>query len=302
MCQHIPNNKPLECTDCAIHVCSTHFSSGNLANCIQRIIREKGDFSRLYIFKTQIEQHSKECNTILSSVCYHPIEDQIIQMLLFIKSCNIRFDKWYMHYAILNKKWNIITLLKKYNCPIRCQHIQSAITSDSLEIIEEILLKYSISFTEKTQKTITEAIIQTKHKHIHKLLIPYMYPPTLRQLITICQNRDYFLLFHSLQKIGLHLTLQASSKCIEILNGHILSIMNDTKKGKVGKIYGIHLNADQLSFHPEKDVYFSKCIDWLEMSPSKRYTTFIQERTSRIQYILDTKICRDEQSVVFSFL
>ncbi len=301
MCQ---SNKPLECTDCAQKVCITHFSSGNLANYIQRIIKDKQELSQLCVLKKHIEDNSKECNTVLSSICYHHNEPQIIDCLNFIKSCNIRFDKWYMHYAILNRKWNVISYLKKNNCPLRCQHIQSAIQVESEELIEEICIKYSQSFTEKTQKIITESLLHTTSIKLYKLLLPYMYPPTLKQLTTISQNRNYFLLYHSLQKIGLHLTQQASTKCIDILNGHILDSLTEHPQLKKGKIYGMHLNADKLTFFPEKDKYFSMCVEWLEMSPSKRYIHFIKERNTLVHNIFDryTKVCRDEQSIIFSFL
>lgn len=290
-------NKPLDCTDCAINVCNTHFSSGNLANCITRVIKDKRPLDILHRFKTQIETYNKECNTILSSVCYYHNEEQILHTLSFIKTCNIRFDKWYMHYAILNKKWNVVTYLKKHNCPLRCQHLQSAITVENADLIEEICTKHNYTFTEKNQKMITEAIIGCKCLKTIKLLLPYFYPPTLRQLTIITQSKNYFLLYHSLQKIGLHLTQQASSKCLDMLNGHILTNVSLGKKE-----FGMHINVDRLANYPENNIYFIKCVEWLEMSPAKRYVYFIQERNKVLQVVLDTKICRDEQSVIMQFL
>lgn len=293
-------NKPLDCTDCAITICTTHFSSGNLANCITRVLKEKRSLLFLTQFKSQIEQLAKECNSILSSVCYHQNEHEILQTLAFIKTCNIRFDKWYMHYAILNKKWEVVSYLKKNNCPVRCQHLQSAITVENFDLIEEICIKHNYTFTEKNQKMITEALIDCKSIKIIKIFLPYFYPPTLRQLTSLCQTKKYYLLYHSLQKIGLHLTQQASSKCLEILNNHILTNLSLGKKG--GKEFGMHLHVDRLSSYPENNTYFFKCIEWLELSPAKRYIQYIQERNHILQSTLDKKICRDEQSVVLHFL
>lgn len=293
-------NKPLECTDCSINVCATHFSSGNIANCITRVIKDKRKLLPILTpLKIQIEKENKECGSVLSSICYHPDEQEILQTLSFIKSCGVRFDKWYMHYAILNKKWEVIVYLKKHNCPLRCQHLQSAITVENYDLIEEICVKHNYTFTEKNQKMITDALMGCKCLKTIKLLLPYFYPPTLRQLTLLCQNKKYLLLYHSLQKIGLHLTPQSSAKCLELLNNNIMSSLNTNRKEKE---FGMHVNADRLSSSPENNIYFSKCVDWLELSPAKRYVHFIQERNKILQIVLDSKICRDEQSVILQFL
>jgi hypothetical protein len=292
-------NIPLQCSECAFNITISHLSSGNLGNCIKCFILENKSLKILFdyiVSNIQIFQSNKEFNTVLSNICSHKNEEEILNFLPVIKTCNYRFDKWYLHYAILNNKEKVIQYLIHNGCTLRQNHLQSAIQTENLELINEILKKFEMNLGEKIQKSIPEWLLSIKNNKIIKLCMPYCsYICNTKHLITAATNKNYYLLYQLLQKYGLHLNTITSSKILDVCNSNLISNLGNIQ------YKGIQYDIDYIG-KEEKSKWFRECVEWCEMSSCKRYFKFLDERNKIILGFLEDKICKDVTNLVIGYL
>jgi hypothetical protein len=294
MCQY---NKPLVCYECAFLTVRQHLSVGNIGNLIKCIINENKSLQELMGFIQEnliLFQSDKEYNSVLSGVCYHKNENEIITFLPIIKMCNYRYDKWYLHNSLINKKDKIVEYLLKHGCPLRQQHLQSAICSENKLYIKSILKKYEDNLGEKIQKNIGEWLIQIKDKEIYKMCMPSCILNNHKILFTVATSRNYYLLYLFLQKIGLQLTQTISNKILEICYENLL-----VEKGKI--MMGMEHDIEKIR-EEEKSKWYKECIEWCEMSVAKRYFKFIKDRNDTILKLIEDDICKDMVNIVISYL
>jgi len=291
-------NDPINCSECAFLTVRNNISCGNIGNLIKCLIVENKPLKELsdYINNNiQLFQLDKEYNTVLSGICSHKNEEEILQFLPIIKICNYRFDKWYLHYAILNKKNNVIEYLMKHGCPIRQQHLQSAIISENKFLIKEILKKCDYILGEKIQKNIAEWLLEVKDEEVYKLCIPFSNISNQKPLIVAATKRNYYLLYLFLQRVGLHLTISTSNKILEICYSNFIPEINN----KITN--GIHIDIEIIQPN-EKTKWFKECIDWCELSPVKRYFKFIEGRNKVILDSIEDYISKDVVNLLITYL
>jgi hypothetical protein len=293
-------NNPLICSICAFEITKQHLSPGNLGNCLKLYVLENKSLIDIFQYiSTNIEsfQTNKEYNNILSTVCSHKNEKEILDFLPIVKNCNYRFDKWYLHYAILNKKEKVIFYLINHGCPLRQNHLQSAILSENEELVKDILKKFDTNLGEKIQKSIPEWLLQINNTTIIKICISYCIVTNTKYLITAATNRNYYILYLYLQKFGLHVNQSILHKIAEICNSNLI----DEKNNKNAPYGGIH-NDIQYIRSEEKSKWFKECIEWCEMSVSQRFFKFINDRNKLLLLYLEDRICKDVVGIVIDYL
>jgi hypothetical protein len=284
------NNQPLVCLECSYKICISHFSPGNIANYIKLIVQNDSTLEELSnMINTQKELfiQFKDCNMVLSGVCYHSKEEEIIKFLPSIKICNYRYDKWYLHYSISSKKYKVVEYLLQHGCPLRIQHLQSCIQSENEELIRKIIKKCDYTVGEKVQKSLPEWLITTKNNTIIDLVYPMVYPPTQKQCINCATQRNYYLLYLFLMHLGLRLTTVTSQKLLEILYSNLLPSFHN-QKIKFGIQYDIELVGIE-----ERGEFYKKCVEWCEMSGPQRYFKYTLERNNIVLKSLEDNVCKD---------
>jgi hypothetical protein len=297
------NNQPLVCLECGFKICIDHLSPGNLANYIKLLVQLESTLDLLktiIISQKELFIQSKEYNTVLSGICYHSNEEEIINFLPCIKECNYRYDKWYLHYAISTKKNKVINYLLQHGCPLRIQHLQSCILSENEELIKKLIKKCEYNVGEKIQKSLADWLSNTINITIIDLIYPMVYPPTQKQCLQCASQRNYYLLYLFLMHLGLRLTSVTSQKILEILYTNLLSSHSSTTQQKIK--YGLHYDIECIQ-QEERSQWYRKCVEWCELSGPQRYFKYMEERNMTVLKSIENYICKDVIiNIVFSYL
>lgn len=294
-------NIPLECIECSYQFATTNPTSDNILNYIQFVNKTNTSFDLLLVLLKHYSTTADntilvQINTVLCYICYHHNEEQIIEFLLKSKLLNYKYDKWYMHYAILNKRYKVVDYLLTHGCPFRPQHLQCSITVERFDYIQTILNKYSSTLGEKIQKSIPEWLLTTKNKEIIKTCIQYSHLPQTKHLIIAASNKNYFLLYEFLQHIGLQLTSLQSQKILEVCYTNLISPLNQTSRK-----FGIHRDIEKIR-PEEKDIFFKNSVEWCELTTSQRYFKYIENRENIVIKTLEIHVSKDVAIVITQYL